>query len=719
MRTAFPPQLINDETRRNLFRCDNDDTIIMLALALPFLLLGTVNIPPQYAREYSGHATALVDSLTANYNVQVPPHVTQRSARSVAVSEAGTDVKVQLRVFKVESVAAANGQMRLKVWLRQNWKDERLSWNESAWGGVGMVSFATDPENRMLWVPDLGVYNSLVPSDDSLQYSTASVYSDGSVFWSRPGLIEVMCKFSGLVAFPFDNLTCAIEVGGWTWSGGHQGIEPNAAGAASFSSQEATAGSSFTEYWVYKVAAEMVTYEYPCCPSEPWPVLIYTVTLNRSSEYYVQLLLWPYVLLTSVSFLVFFMSFEVGERLSFGITLILAVEVSKGVFSAMIPVCGEALWLSLFVNLNLIFCIIALAETCVVLFLAYHNDPHLLPPWIIDLFMATCGSCLGRQTAGKAGQVLPLKGAPKTSEARRLQNLLEPSAASRFARAWGLADDGATPRAPLTAEEGLERLTLYERYFHALDEEARESLPAERVFAWFSFTSQAEETAIRRVMDTQSAESDDNDERFVIGEWMEVCAALLSNVPLSRLEALHETYDVVRTKRNAANQRRWQRAANWVDRQARLWIPSAYLILLSLLACVDLTDTYAPVPTNASNLEITGDDQPQEMFQGIGPYTFVRIPLLFIVPVVVISLLGGYFIVVRIAQSKKLLESAAIERARKQRNLASFTRQSGRQSGRVETPPRSGAVRLNKNADDVQTLEAEDFGDSPRGRHSA
>ena len=185
MRTAFPPQLINDETRRNLSCCDNDDTIIMLALALPFLLLGTVNIPPQYAREYSGHATALVDSLTANYNVQVPPHVTQRSARSVAVSEAGTDVKVQLRVFKVESVAAANGQMRLKVWLRQNWKDERLSWNESAWGGVGMVSFATDPENRMLWVPDLGVYNSLVPSDDSLQYSTASVYSDGSVFWSR------------------------------------------------------------------------------------------------------------------------------------------------------------------------------------------------------------------------------------------------------------------------------------------------------------------------------------------------------------------------------------------------------------------------------------------------------------------------------------------------------------------------------------------------------
>ena len=217
----------------------------------------------------------------------------------------------------------------------------------------------------------------------------------------------------------------------------------------------------------------------------------------------------------------------------------------------------------------------------------------------------------------------------------------------------------------------------------------------------------------------EDADETDSDERFVIGEWMEVCAALLSNVPLGRLTALHETYDVVRTKRNAANQRRWQRAATWVDRQARLFIPAVYLTLLLFLFCVDLRDDYAPTPTNVSNVELTGEDEPPPMFQGIGFFVVpaARVPLLFVVPVIVLILLGGYAIVVQIAKSQKLLESAQMEKARKQRNQASFTRNTNpdsirRMSGRV-TPP-AGAVRVNKH---VQNLEAEDIADSPR--HSA
>ena len=45
------------------------------------------------------------------------------------------------------------------------------------------------------------------------------VSSSGEVFLSRPGTLEVMCKFSGLVAFPFDKLICNVEFGGWGWSG--------------------------------------------------------------------------------------------------------------------------------------------------------------------------------------------------------------------------------------------------------------------------------------------------------------------------------------------------------------------------------------------------------------------------------------------------------------------------------------------------------------------
>lgn len=54
---------------------------------------------------------------------------------------------------------------------------------------------------------------------ESLDDAYASVSHDGTVFWSRPGHLRPVCKFEGLDAFPFDRLTCAMEIGSWTRSG--------------------------------------------------------------------------------------------------------------------------------------------------------------------------------------------------------------------------------------------------------------------------------------------------------------------------------------------------------------------------------------------------------------------------------------------------------------------------------------------------------------------
>ena len=181
----------------------------MKTMRLPLLLLMMVStltvhaqavLPAQYSREYADLSTALQQTLLANYNTNVPPKTTERTPGNVAVSEAGTDVKLQMRVFKVSSIEAANGRMSLKVWLRHSWVDKRLAWNESEHGGISMIALSTsDPQQ--IWVPDLQPYNSLTSIGDTLSKDTASVYSDGSIFWSRAGLIELMCKFSGLVAF--------------------------------------------------------------------------------------------------------------------------------------------------------------------------------------------------------------------------------------------------------------------------------------------------------------------------------------------------------------------------------------------------------------------------------------------------------------------------------------------------------------------------------------
>ena len=60
-----------------------------------------------------------------------------------------------------------------------------------------------------------------------------------------------------------------------------------------------------------------MSHTYECCPDDPpWPALLYTIDLGRASLYYTMLAVVPSALLTYLSTAVFFMSPDVGERLS-------------------------------------------------------------------------------------------------------------------------------------------------------------------------------------------------------------------------------------------------------------------------------------------------------------------------------------------------------------------------------------------------------------------
>jgi hypothetical protein len=195
---------------------------------------------------YTSFATSLQTQLLNGYNINVPPQDATRSPQRVTTSTAGTDVELQMNVFKVQSVEAASGRMSIKVWMRFRWTDERLAWNVTAHGGVTTVSFATNPERQEIWIPDIQPYNTYDSIAQTLDYTDARVRYDGQVYWSRPGLVNIMCKFSGLVKFPFDVLKCSMEVGGWSWSESHQGIDLFSTGGAVFSSEQ-TSLPSYTE----------------------------------------------------------------------------------------------------------------------------------------------------------------------------------------------------------------------------------------------------------------------------------------------------------------------------------------------------------------------------------------------------------------------------------------------------------------------------------------
>ena len=268
------------------------------------------------ATTYSEHAAAIrADIFGGDYDKNVVPS----SARRGPYSDMGTDVMMQIRFVQVVSVEPTSGLMALKVWVRMRWVDDRLAWTPAAFGNVSEVVAAavaddSEAETNEVWVPDVTLYNGHGAYSGMLEAARPNIYSDGTVFLSRPGTLEVLCKYSGLVAFPFDTLKCQFDVGSWSYDTRFQEIiafppMPNGCERGfvelAFANQGTpcgltregeghgeTVGDSYTEFHVKGVSVTNQSLYYPSSPL-PYSVIAYRVSLDRASNFYVLIVIIP------------------------------------------------------------------------------------------------------------------------------------------------------------------------------------------------------------------------------------------------------------------------------------------------------------------------------------------------------------------------------------------------------------------------------------------
>ena len=271
-----------------------------------------------WTRDYSAHSDRLRSDKLEDYDKVSVPTSDRSNSSAAGGSLAGTDVGVRITFYSVESTDITMGRMRIKVWMSWEWTDERLAWDPADYGNVTTAYYLgvahSAPEDTEIWVPDITLYNSGEGIPATFEGQLATVASNGLVCecnrrfqpaprrrperpgspedawqvgrpeapwqlswqrvrlpscsdWSRPGVMDVLCKFSGLVGFPFDTLRCKFELGGWILSGWQQGIHlkapsivhaEDATGAGwVMEGKQATAGQAYTQHFIQSVEAKV------------------------------------------------------------------------------------------------------------------------------------------------------------------------------------------------------------------------------------------------------------------------------------------------------------------------------------------------------------------------------------------------------------------------------------------------------------------------------
>ena len=157
------------------------------------------------------------------------------------------------------------------------------------------------------------------------------------------------------MAFPYDDLKCLFDLGGWFYGADVQGVIAKPCTGSScgegweLSNQEPTSGESYQEMSIGTIEAVKTDFMYSCwCAASvltrthrftrdasprlissaplctrlyghhhsptPFPVITYTITLKRASSYYIKALLFPNFFLVMLAFSVFFTGNEVSTQ---------------------------------------------------------------------------------------------------------------------------------------------------------------------------------------------------------------------------------------------------------------------------------------------------------------------------------------------------------------------------------------------------------------------
>uniref|UniRef100_A0A0N4W697 Neur_chan_LBD domain-containing protein n=1 Tax=Haemonchus placei TaxID=6290 RepID=A0A0N4W697_HAEPC len=318
--------------------------------------------------------------LLKNYSALVRP---ARNPNKVS------NVSMKIFLQQLLNVDEQNQLIEVNAWLKYTWNDYRLRWRPIVHDNISSLRFPTD--EQQIWLPDILLYNrcsnfSANEDFDSSCRSNLVVYSTGEINWIPPGIFKISCKMD-ITMFPFDEQTCSLKFGSWTYHGFALDL------LIDTSNKEPPIDTSTYiangEWDLIGTSAKREVSFYKCCP-EPYPTLNFHLYLKRKSFYHIFNIIVPSMLISGMTLLGFCLPpHDMSEKIGFQTTILLSVCFFLTILSEMTPTTSESIPL-LGVFFSSVTLIVAMSTTftvCVLNLRYRQYANHKFPPMIRFIFL--------------------------------------------------------------------------------------------------------------------------------------------------------------------------------------------------------------------------------------------------------------------------------------------------------------------------------------------
>ncbi|CAD5119463.1 DgyrCDS8069 [Dimorphilus gyrociliatus] len=241
-----------------------------------------------------------------------------------------------------------------------------------------------------MWIPKLAIGNSANKLFDGEHYRRfwITVRHDGSARWQPGGVFAISCALN-MNFYPFDDQKCTIELETWVYTADKVNLS---------NSMDVIGLDTYIKHGEWDIIKTQVSsvnrvYRYY---QDQFPEVYFTLHIRRKYTFYLVYILLPCLMLSGVLLMIFLVPAESGEKVSLGVSILVAISVFLLLVAGNVPDTSDAIpiiaiYLTYFMMANTI----AVAMAVLVIRMHFRSADHAPPNWLRTLILVYIARLIG------------------------------------------------------------------------------------------------------------------------------------------------------------------------------------------------------------------------------------------------------------------------------------------------------------------------------------
>ncbi|XP_040923384.1 5-hydroxytryptamine receptor 3A-like [Toxotes jaculatrix] len=278
-----------------------------------------------------------------------------------------TNVSLDVVLYAILDVRETDQTFIPYVWIYVFWENQYISWNPKDFCGIGKVSIPADA----LWKPDLTI-EEMVEKDKAPPSPYLTIFSSGFVIVQNDQVLVSTCRMH-VYQFPFDIQSCSLSFKSVIHTSYEIRLTQTSNSAQATEESRDVMRTQYEWLFINMTITNTTTVDQY---GQEQDMVIYTINMKRRSVLYIVNFILPILFFLCLDLASFLVSDSGGEKLSFKVTVLLAVTVMQLILNEILPSSSNK------IPLIAVYCVgifslmmLSLLETIVVMYLM-EKDSH-------------------------------------------------------------------------------------------------------------------------------------------------------------------------------------------------------------------------------------------------------------------------------------------------------------------------------------------------------